>query len=84
MAAAAILGFEKFKKIKNFNVLPPVQGQSASLCQISSKSIKRLLRYGDLTVFLNGGRPPSCICRERIGTTREGYSVVCIVVLNSV
>jgi len=26
-------------------------GQSASLCQISSKSVKRLRRYGDLTVF---------------------------------
>jgi len=25
--------------------------QSASLCQISSKSVKQLRRYGDLTVF---------------------------------
>jgi len=29
----------------------PVGGQSASLCQIASKSVKRLRRYGDLTVF---------------------------------
>jgi len=81
MAAAAILLFEK---IENFNDLPPVMGQSAPACQISSKSIKRLLRYGDLTVFLNGGRPPSWICRARIGTTHEDYSVVFIVVLNLV
>ena len=34
--------------------------------------------------FLNGGRPPSFICRVRIGTTHEDYSVVSIVVLNLV
>jgi len=55
MAAAAILIFEK---IGHFNGLSPVGGQSASSCQISSKSVKRLRRYGDLTVFQNGGCPP--------------------------
>jgi len=40
-----------FSKIRNFNGLYPVGGQSASPCQISSKSVKRLPRYGDLTVF---------------------------------
>ena len=69
----------RFSTIRNFNGLSP-----ASFCQISSKSVKRLLRYGDLTVFLNGGRPPSWICRARIGTTHEDYSVVFIVVLNLV
>ena len=49
MAAAAILVFKK--KIRNFNGLSHVLGQSASPCQISSKSVKRLRRYGDLTVF---------------------------------
>jgi len=39
------------EKLKNFNDLSTVGGQSASACQISSKSVKRLLRYGDLTVF---------------------------------
>ena len=74
-----------FWKIRNFNSLSPVGGQSASSCQISSKSVKRLLRYGDLTCFFqNGGRPPSWICRERIGTTHEDYLVVFIVVLNLV
>jgi len=66
-----------FGKIGNFNDLPPVRGQSAPACQISSKSIKRLLRYGDLTVFFqNGGHPPSWICRARIETTLEDYSAV--------
>ena len=73
-----------FWKIRNFNSRSPVEGQSASPCRISSKSVERLLRYGDLTVFQNGGRPPSWICRARIGTTPEVYLVVFIVVLNLV
>ena len=40
-----------FWKIQNFNGLSPVGGKCASPCQILSKSVKRLLRYGDLTVF---------------------------------
>ena len=40
-----------FSKIRNFNGLSVVGGQSPSPCQISSKSVKRLRRYGDLTVF---------------------------------
>ena len=47
MAAAAILIFFKFR---NFNGLSAVEGQYASSCQISSKSVKPLQRYGDLTV----------------------------------
>ena len=39
------------RKIRNFNDVTPIGGQSASQCQISSKSVKRLQRYGDLTVF---------------------------------
>jgi len=50
MAAAAFLVFFK-KKIDILTVCPPVWGQSASACQISSISVKRLRRYGDLTVF---------------------------------
>ena len=34
-----------------FNGRSAVGGQCASSCQISSKSVKRLQRYGDLTVF---------------------------------
>jgi len=40
-----------FWKIRNFNGLCPVRGQCASPFQISSKSVKWLQRYGDLTVF---------------------------------
>jgi len=74
-----------FIKILNFNGLSFVGGQFASTYQMSSKSVKRLLRYGDLTIFFqNGGRPPFWICRARIGTTHEDYLVVFIVVLNLV
>jgi len=38
-------------KIQNFNGRSPVGGQCASSCQISFKSVKRLQRYGHLTVF---------------------------------
>jgi len=38
----------EFLKIQNFNDLSAVGGQYASSCQISSKSVKRLQRYGDL------------------------------------
>jgi len=41
----------EFSKIRNFNGLSAVGGQYASLCQISSKSVKRLQRYGELTVL---------------------------------
>ena len=48
MVAAAILNFQK---IQNFDGRSAVGGQCASSCQILSKSVKRLQRYGDLTVF---------------------------------
>ena len=41
----------EFSKIRNFNGISAVGGQYASACQISSKSVKRLQRYGDLTVL---------------------------------
>jgi len=41
----------EFSKIRNFNGLSAVGGQYASSCQISSKSVKRLQRYGNLTVL---------------------------------
>ena len=40
-----------FSKIRNFNGRSAVRCQYASLYQILSKSVKRLRRYGDLTVF---------------------------------
>jgi len=48
--------------------------------QISSKSVKRLHRYGDLTVFFqNGGSPPSWISWAPIGTTHDDLLMVSIV-----
>ena len=40
-----------FSKIRNFNDRSAVRGEYVSLYQILSKSVKRLQRYGDLTVF---------------------------------
>jgi len=69
-----------FSKIRNFN-LPFSEGaRFASACQISSKSVRRLRRYGDLTVFQNGGRAPSRICWVRIWTTHDEHLVVFSVV----
>jgi len=48
MAATAILVSER---IRNFNGRSTVTDQYASLCQNSSKSVKRSPTYGDLTVF---------------------------------
>jgi len=53
--------------------------------QILSKSVKRLQRYSDLTVFFqNGGRPPFWICWTPIGTTHDDFLIVSIVVQNFV
>ena len=73
-----------FSKIRNFNDRFAVGGQYASLYQILSKSVKRLQRYSDLTVFLNGGRPPSWICWAPIGATHDEFLLVSIVVQNLV
>jgi len=73
-----------FSKIRNFNCRSAVRGQYASLYQILSKSVKRLQRYSDITVFLNGGRPPSWICWAPTGTTHDDFLMVSIVVQNLV
>jgi len=72
-----------FAKIQNFNGLSPVGGQFASPCQISSKSVKQLQTYGDLTVF-SKWRPSAILdlSGAYFGTTHEDYLVVFIVVLN--
>jgi len=73
-----------FSKIQNFNHRSAVRGEYASLYQILSKSVKRLQRYSDLTVFQNGGRPPSWICWAPIWTTHDELLMVSIVVQNLV
>ena len=46
----------RFSKIRNFNGRSIVRGQYASSCQVSSKSVKRLQRCGDLTGFFSKWR----------------------------
>jgi len=58
-----------FLEIRYFNGQSAVGGQYASSCQISSKSVKRLQRYDDLTVFL----------WELNGTTHDDYLVYIVV-----
>jgi len=41
----------RLSKIKNLNYTSGAGDQHASPCQISSKSVKRLQKYGDLTLF---------------------------------
>ena len=75
------LGFWKFQI---FNGWDAQEGRSASACQISSKSLKPQLRYGDSSIFQDGGRPPSWIGFTRVGTTHEEYLVVFVTVQNLV
>jgi len=82
MASAVILDFQKFEIL---TIDPPLRDEYASLYQISSKSVKRLQRYSDVTVFFqNGGRPSSWISWAPIGTTHDDHLMVCIVVQNLV
>jgi len=53
MVAVAILDFQNFW---NFNGRNAQKGQNATLCQISSKWIKPRPRYGDFSMFQDGGR----------------------------
>jgi len=74
-----------FSKMRNFNGSSAVSCQCTSLYQISSKSVKRLQKYSDLTGFFqNGGRPPSWICWAPIATTHDDHLVVSIVLPNLV
>ena len=73
-----------FWKIGNFNDLPLY---GSNLRQNAKFHENRSNGCWDMAIwrfFQNGGRPPSWICRVRIGTTHEDYSVVCIVELNLV
>ena len=61
MAVAAILDFGNFKF---FNGCDAQEGRSASPCQILAKSLKTRLRYGDFSIFQDGGRPLSWIFKS--------------------
>jgi len=78
MANAAILDFQKCKILTVNCCMKPI-------CAIEPnfiKSVKRLRRYRDSTVFLNGSRPPSWISIVLMWTTHDEYLVVSIVVQN--
>jgi len=75
------LGFFKFQL---FNGWTAEEGQTASVCQIWSKSVKLRPRYGDFSIFQDGGRPPSWICYVCVRTTHEGHLMVFIAVQNLV
>ena len=53
MATAAILDFSNFKI---FNGRTALDVRNASPCQIWSKSVKTRRRYGDFSIFQDGGR----------------------------
>jgi len=53
-----------FSKSENFRGGKAQDVQSASSYQISRRSVKPLLRYGDFSIFQDGGRPPSWICDD--------------------
>ena len=71
-----------FSKIKNFNGRSTARSQYVSSCHISSKSAEQSQRYGDLSFFQNGGRPPSWICWVPIGTIHDDHLTVSIVMPN--
>jgi len=50
-----------FSKILNFNGRSAVRIQYASLYQIALKLVKRLQRYGDLTVFFSKWQPSAIL-----------------------
>jgi len=74
-----------FSKIRNFNHRPAVRGEYALLYQILSKSVKRLQRYSDLTVFFKMAAVRHLGFLGRlIGTTNDDHLMVSIVLQNLV
>ena len=67
---------------RNFNGKQGAEIPDASSCQILSKSVKRLKRYCNFSIFQDGGRPPSWICFPHFWTTHEAHLVVFIGVQN--
>jgi len=78
---AAILDF---KKIRNFNGQCAERGHYESTYHNSSKSVKHLQRYGDLTVFTKWRPSVILDLLARIRTTDDDYSMVFIVMQNLV
>jgi len=71
-----------FSKTRNFNGRSAVRVEYASLYQISSKSVERLQRNGDLTFFSKWRPSAILICWAPIGTIHDDHLMVSIVVQN--
>ena len=56
--------FFGFWKVQIFNGWDAQEGRTASACQILSKLLKMWLRYGDFSIFQDGGRLPSWIFKS--------------------
>ena len=56
----------------------------ASPCHILCRSVKRLRRYGRLSIFQDGGRPPYWICFTCIWTTHKEHLLVFVTMQNVV
>ena len=75
------LGFWKFQII---NGCDAQEGRTASACQILSKSLKSRLRYGDFSIFHDGGRPPSWIVKSWKFQLKVPFGgPICVIVPNS-
>ena len=55
----------------NFNSRETQKGQAASLCQILSKSVKLRPRYGDFSIFQDGGRRHVGFLKFQISNDRK-------------
>jgi len=59
-------------KILIFNSQNGQEGRTASLCQISSKSLQPRPRYGNFAIFQNGGRRHVGFLKFQIFNGRKG------------
>jgi len=70
-----------FFKVKNFNFRSGSEGQCASSCQISWRSVEPFRRYGRFSIFkMAAVRHLGFVLR--VGTTHEEYLVVFVTVQN--
>jgi len=56
----------------------------ASMPNFAKKSVEPIRRYGQFSIFQDGGCPPSWIGFTRVRTTHEEYLVVFVTVQNLV
>jgi len=81
LAAVRHLGFSK---VGNFDCRLCSKVQYASSCLIWCRSDNGLRRYGRISIFRDGGRPPYWFCYGHIGTIHDDYLVCRITLQNLV